>query len=184
MSQDVTVLLEKWKGGDREALNALMPLVYDQLRSMAQRYMSSENSGHTLRTTALVHEAYIKLLGGEGNFENRSHFFAVAARAMRTILIDHARGNARQKRGGELQRVEFEHALMVTPESGSRILDIDDSLRRLEAVDERKARLIELIFFGGLTYQEAAHVLQVSEATIHRDLKVARAWLYRDLAKV
>ena len=183
MGQDVTVLLEKWKGGDSEALNALMPLVYDQLRGMAQRYMSSENAGHTLRTTALVHEAYLKLLGGEGNFQNRAHFFAVAARAMRSILIDHARGSARQKRGGELQRVEFEHALLVTPDSGSRILEIDDSLRRLEAVDERKARLIELIYFGGLTYEETAEVLSVSEATVHRDLKLARAWLYRDLSQ-
>ncbi|MBL8179200.1 MAG: sigma-70 family RNA polymerase sigma factor [Bryobacterales bacterium] len=181
MDQDVTVLLEKWRGGDGEALNALMPLVYDQLRSMAQRYMASENSGHTLRTTALVHEAYLKLVGGEGNFQNRAHFFAVAARAMRSILIDHARGGGRQKRGGEYQRVDFEHALLVTPDTGSRILEIDDSLKRLEAMDERKAKLIELIYFGGLTYVETAHVLGVSEATVHRDLKMARAWLYRDL---
>jgi len=182
MGQDVTVLLEKWRGGDNEALHALMPLVYDQLRSMAQRYMAGESAGHTLRTTALVHEAYLKLAGGEGNFQNRAHFFAVAARAMRSILIDHARGGGRQKRGGDMQRVEFEHALLVTPESGSRILEIDESLKRLEAVDQRKAKLVELIYFGGLTYEETAHVLEVSEATVHRDLKMARAWLYRDLA--
>ena len=144
--------------------------------------MATENAGHTLRTTALVHEAYLKLLGGDGNFQNRAHFFAVAARAMRSILIDHARGGGRQKRGGEMQRVDFENAMLVTPDSGSRILEIDESLRRLEAVDERKARLVELIYFGGLTYEETAAVLEVSEATVHRDLKMARAWLYRDLA--
>lgn len=182
MREDVTGLLERWRDGDSGALNALMPLVYDQLRGMAQRYMAAAGSGHTLRTTALVHEAYLKLLGGDGTFENRAHFFAVAARAMRTILIDHARGHARQKRGGELQRVAFEEALIVPGDGDGRILDIDESLRRLEAVDERKARLIELIFFGGLTYEETAHVLKVSEATVHRDLKLARAWLYRDLA--
>jgi RNA polymerase sigma-70 factor, ECF subfamily len=182
MGQEVTVLLERWRGGDRDALNALMPIVYDQLRAMAQRYMATENASHTLRTTALVHEAYLKLSGGDGNFQNRAHFFAVAARAMRSILIDHARGSGRQKRGGEMQRVDFENAMLVTPDAGSRILEIEESLRRLEAVDARKARLVELIYFGGLTYEETAAVLEVSEATVHRDLKMARAWLHRDLA--
>ncbi|MBI4902151.1 MAG: sigma-70 family RNA polymerase sigma factor [Acidobacteria bacterium] len=181
MQVEVSALLEQVRAGDREALNRLMPLVYDQLRSMAARFMNSASGGETLRTTALVHEAYLRLVGGQGSFESRSHFFGVAAKAMRAVLIDHARGRSRQKRGGEFQRVDFDEGLMISTQDHGRILEIDDSLRRLEAMDPRKAQIVELLYFGGLTHEETAAVVGVSETTIQRDLKLARAWLHRDL---
>lgn len=180
MNAQLTGLLHRWREGDREALDQMMPLVYQQLRQIAERHMASVGSGHTLRTTALVHEAYLRMLGSGGAIENRAHFFAVAARAMRHVLADHARAHSREKRGGAMQRIPFEEALAVSPDGG-RILEIDSSLKRLEEVDERKARTIELLFFGGLTYKEAAEVLNISEATLHRELKMAKAWLHRDL---
>jgi RNA polymerase sigma factor (TIGR02999 family) len=180
METQLTGLLHRWRHGDRAALDQMMPLVYEQLRHIAERHMSAAGSGHTLRTTALVHEAYLKMMGSGGAIESRAHFFAVAARAMRHVLADHARAHSRGKRGGGIQRIPFEESLAVTPD-GARIVEIDESLRRLEEVDERKARTIELLFFGGLTYKEAAEVLNISEATLHRELKLAKAWLHRDL---
>jgi len=180
MEPQLTGLLVRWREGDREALDQMMPVVYQQLRQIAERHMATAGSGHTLRATALVHEAYIRMMGSGGSIENRAHFFAVAARAMRHVLADHARAHSREKRGGAMQRIPFEEALVVAPGEG-RILEIDASLRRLEQLDERKARTIELLFFGGLTYKEAATVLNISEATLHRELKMAKAWLHRDL---
>jgi RNA polymerase sigma-70 factor (ECF subfamily) len=178
----VTRLLKRLSGGEKDAFDSLMPLVYDQLRRLASRSLRAERPGHTLRATALVHEAYLRLADAGGDWQDRVHFYAVAARVMRNILVDYAKSAKRQKRGGGAVHVDFDEAVLVDPSSAPGLPDLDESLRRLEVHDPRKSRVVELLFFGGLTYEETGAALGISEATVHRELKMAKAWLYRDLA--
>jgi RNA polymerase sigma factor (TIGR02999 family) len=181
-SESVTVLLHQLSGGDRQAFDALMPLVYEQLRKLAARCMASERGGHTLPATALVHEAYLRLAGSDASWENRTHFYAVAARVMRSILVDHARTKKRNKRGGAIEHLPLDEAIAVGPEAPAGILELDDALRRLAERDPRKSHVVEMLFFGGMTYEETAAALGISPATVHRELKLAKAWLYTHLA--
>jgi len=176
----VTRLLQSWSAGDPAALDRLMPLVYDRLRSLAGRHMNAERSDHTLRTTALVHEIYLELVDANVAWQNRVHFFAIASKLMRRVLVEHARKHGRVKRGGGA-KVTLEDCMAVSPEPDPLILELDDALNRLTEVDERKARLIELTYFGGLTYDDAAEALSISPATVHRELRLAKAWLYNEL---
>jgi RNA polymerase sigma factor (TIGR02999 family) len=180
--QLVTRLLNEWGAGSKQALDQLMPLVYDQLRTLAARCLASERSDHTLRATDLVNEAYVRLVHCEPDFRNRVHFFAVAARLLRRILVDHARLHSRQKRGAGAERITLDEAVMVGPSTPEGILELDDALQRLAAQDQRKSEVVELLFFGGLTYDETAAALQISPATVHRELRLAKAWLHRELA--
>ncbi len=179
--QQVTRLLEQWRNGDENAVNELMPLLYDELRSLANRQMSGERVSHTLQATAVVNEAYLRLVGSDIPFQDRKHFFAVAARTMRRVLVDHAKGKNRQKRGSGQPKVTLEEAMILTPEPAFDLSNLDEALTRLEAQDERKAKIVELHFFGGLTYDEVAEALEISPATVHRELRLAKAWLYREL---
>jgi RNA polymerase sigma factor (TIGR02999 family) len=179
--QVVTRLLEQWGAGDKQALDQLMPLVYDQLRSLAGRCLASGGRAHTLRATALVNEAYVRLVHSDVAFHNRVHFFAVAARLLRHILVDHARSLNRQKRGAGAEKLTLDEAVLVSPETPAGILDLDEALSRLAELDKRKADVIELLFFGGLTYEEVSAALQISAATVHRELRMAKAWLHKEL---
>jgi RNA polymerase sigma factor (TIGR02999 family) len=182
-SNDVTRLLVDWRNGDEEALDRLIPLVYDELRRMAGRYMRGERGDHTLQTSALVNEAYLRLADHKNiEWQNRAHFFGVAAQAMRRVLVDYARTRNVQKRGGGAARVAFDDAVDVAEERAAELVALDDALRALAAFDERKARVVELRYFGGLTAEEAAEVLGVSLATVERDWTAARAWLIRELS--
>jgi RNA polymerase sigma factor (TIGR02999 family) len=181
--ETVTQLLQELSGGDQQALNRLVPLVYEQLRTLAARFLRSERPDHTLRATALVHEAYMHLVNADLTWQDRRHFYAVAARVMRRILVDHARAQKRQKRGGGAAQIPLDEAVLVGPDISPDVLNLDESLQRLSALDGRKAQIIELLFFGGLTYEEIAGVLDISPATVHRELKMAKAWLYRDLSQ-
>lgn len=178
----VTRLLQEWKEGNAAAADALIPLVYDELRRLAARLMSNERKGHTLAATALVNEAYMRLAGTEIEWQNRVHFFALSARLMRRILVDHAKSNGRKKRGGEVVKVALDDAAQVSGEQLDLLPDLDEALERLAAFDPRKAQMMELLYFGGLTYEEAATFLGVSVVTIHREHKLAKAWLYRELS--
>jgi RNA polymerase sigma factor (TIGR02999 family) len=180
--RQVTRLLQEWSAGKKEALDQLMPLVYDQLRVLAARCLSSERAEHTLRATALVNEAYLRLVTAELAFNDRVHFYAVAARMLRRILVDHAKSINRAKRGGGAQKLSLDEALVVGQSAPSLILDLDEALGRLAERDKRKAEIVELLFFGGLTYDEAAAMLDISPATVHRELRMAKAWLYRELS--
>jgi RNA polymerase sigma factor (TIGR02999 family) len=180
--QAVTQLLRQWSSGNKQAMDQLMPVVYDQLRRLAANCLRAERPDHTLRATALVHEAYVRLVDSDVAWEDRVHFFAVSARMLRRILVDHAKSNRRRKRGGEFQKIPLDEALLVGPQSDKGIVELDDALQRLAAQDQRKSELIELLFFGGLTYDEAAAALKISPATVHRELTLAKAWLYRELA--
>lgn len=179
--QAVTQLLRQWSSGNKQALDQLMPVVYDQLRRLASNCLRAERPDHTLRATALVHEAYVRLVDSDVAWEDRVHFFAVSARMLRRILVDHAKSNNRKKRGGEFQQIPLDEALLVGPQSDKGIVELDGALQRLAAQDQRKSELIELLFFGGLTYDEAASALKISPATVHRELTLAKAWLYREL---
>jgi RNA polymerase sigma factor (TIGR02999 family) len=180
-STPVTLLLDRWRSGDRQALDQLMPLVYDELGRLAAHYMRSERPSHTLQATALVNEAYIRLVGASVTWQNRTHFFAVAARLLRRILVDHAKGHRREKRGGGGIKVTLNEAMIAPAELPPDIVALDDALQRLAAIDARKSELIELHFFGGLTYAELAETLKISEATVHRELRLAKAWLQHEL---
>jgi RNA polymerase sigma factor (TIGR02999 family) len=177
----VTQLLHQWRGGDKKALDLLMPFVYDQLRKLASNCLRGERPDHTLRATALVHEAYARLVESDVEWQDRVHFYAVSARILRRILVDYAKARNREKRGGEFQKVPLDEAVLVGPESDKGLTDLDDALHRLAEHDQRKSDLIELLFFGGLTYDEAAAALSISPATVHRELTLAKAWLYREL---
>ena len=179
--RDVTTLLRQWRSGDELALERMVPLIYDELRAIASRLMRGERPDHTLQATALVHEAYARLVGADIAWQDRSHFFAVAARQMRRILVDHAKGRGRQKRGGGMKPVTLDGAAVIQPDPTTDVADIDEALTRLAELDGRKAQVIELHFFGGLTYEETAEVLSISPATVDRDLRFAKAWLYREL---
>jgi RNA polymerase sigma-70 factor, ECF subfamily len=181
--QEVTKLLQQWRGGNQEALDQLMPVVYDELRRVAKRCLYAERPGHTLRATALVHEAYIRLLDADISWQDRAHFYAVAARVLRRILVEYARAHGRQKRGGGEEAIPLDEAMVVGPQAASTVLDLDEALERLAAVDARKSEIIQLLFFGGLTYEETAAALDISPATVHRELKLAKAWLHRELAE-
>lgn len=180
--KSITQLLIRWRSGDGSALGELTPLVYDQLRRLADRYMRGEHAGHTLQATALVHEAYVRMVDMEVSWEDRAHFFALSARMMRRILVDHAKTLRRAKRGGGAIKVSLDESLLVDSDSVSGLVDLDDALTGLAAFDERKARIVELQYFGGLTYDETAEALGVSAATVDRELRLAKAWLYRELS--
>src|ERR1700733_942114 len=181
--QLVTRLLKQWGGGNKEALDELMPVIYQQLRRLAAICLRSEGTNHTLRATALVHEAYLRLVDADVAWQDRVHFFAVSARLLRRILVDHAKANHRQKRGGGAEMVEFDEAVLVGPQTSGGIVQLDMALQRLAALDQRKSEIIELLCFGGLTYDEAAAALKISPATVHRELKMAKAWLHRELTQ-
>jgi len=181
--QLVTQLLQQWGGGNKQALEQLMPLVYDQLRKLASNCLRSERPDHTLRATALVHEAYLRLVDADVKWQDRVHFYAVSARILRRILVDHAKSRKRQKRGGEFQQVTFEEAVVVGPETDRGIVELDEALQRLALQDQRKSELVELLFFGGLTYDEAAAALNISATTVHRELTLAKAWLQLELSR-
>ena len=178
--QEVTQLLADWGKGDRSALDKLFPLVHSELRRIAQRQMSQERPGHTLQATALVNEAYLKLAGQqEFDWQNRAHFFAVCAQVMRHILIDHARAHARDKRGGGAVKVSLNDALVVAEDQNAHFIALDEALRVLERLDPQKGKIVELRYFGGLSIDEAAEVMNVSPRTVRREWQRAKAWLYR-----
>ncbi|HEY7129016.1 MAG TPA: sigma-70 family RNA polymerase sigma factor [Nitrospira sp.] len=181
---DVTGLLQAWGRGDDTALQELVPLVYDQLHAAARRYMAAERPGHTLQTTALIHETYLRLVSvRQVKWQNRAHFFAICAQLMRRILVDFARSRGYRKRGGDATVVDFDEALVVSSEPDVNLVALDDALRRLAEVDERKSRVVELRFFGGLSVNETAAVMRVSVDTVMRDWKLAKAWLLRELSE-
>jgi RNA polymerase sigma factor (TIGR02999 family) len=182
--QDVTKLLNAWSQGDREALDRLMPLVYDELRKLAQHYLQSERPGSTLQSTALVHEAYLRLVKHEPmDLQGRSHFFGIAARLIRQVLVDHARKRGAAKRGSGELRLAFNESMGVTTAGDVDLRLLDDALTSLAHLDERQGRLVELRFFAGLSVEETALVMGVSERTIKREWASARAWLFRELAR-
>ena len=179
--EDVTVLLTALTKGNQEAASRLIPLVYNELRRLASRYMRRERSDHTLQATALVHEAYLKLVEQQVDWQGRAHFFGVAAQMMRRILIDHARGHLRDKRGGGERPVPLDEALVFSPEQSSELVRLDQSLERLAKLDPRQSKIVELRFFGGLTVEQTAEILGISAKTVKRDWSVAKAWLHGDL---
>jgi len=183
-TQSVTDLLQAWASGDQAALDELLPLVYDDLRRQARRYMRAQPAGHTLQTTALVHEAYLRLVGQSSvEWKGRAHFFGVASKAMRSILVDHARARNAAKRGGSARAITLDDAGGIAgPQASVDVLALDEALGRLAELDARKSRLVELRYFGGLGIDEAAAVLGVSPATVKREWTTARAWLRRELS--
>ena len=181
-AQQLAQLLQSWSQGDQDALDKLVPLVYDDLRRVAHRHMAGEQPGHTLQTTALVNETYLRLAGSaQATREERIHFFAACSRAMRQILVDWARSRQALKRGGEALHLELEEALMVVDEPGADLVAIDQALTALAAIDPRKSQVVELRFFGGLSVPETAEVLRVSVETVQRDWRLAKSWLRREL---
>jgi RNA polymerase sigma factor (TIGR02999 family) len=180
--ETVTGLLARWSSGDREALDQLMPLVYNELRRIASNHLRHERAGHTLQTSAVVHEAYMKLVDQpNAHWRDRGHFYAVASQMIRRILVDHARGHNRLKRGAGAAPVDLDAALYIAPEKGRELIALDDALDALAQFDQQQCRVVELRFFGGLTVEEAADVLAISRATVNRDWMTARAWLMREL---
>ncbi|HXF14620.1 MAG TPA: sigma-70 family RNA polymerase sigma factor [Terriglobales bacterium] len=181
-AEEVSTLLQAWSNGDQVALEKLTPIVYDELRRLARHYLKGERSALTLQTTALVNEAYLRLVNYKKmRFENRAHFFAVSAQLMRRILVDHAR-KRNLKRGGGIQHVTMEETCVIGAGRGPDLLALDEAMRDLARFDERKARVVELRFFGGLSVEETAEVLKVSAVTVMRDWSTARAWLYREMS--
>lgn len=181
---EVTGLLRAWGQGDEAALQKLVPLVYDQLHMAARRYMAGEHPGHTLQTTALIHETYLRLVSvRQVKWQDRAHFLAICAQLMRRILVDFARSHGYQKRGADATYVDFDEALVVSSHPGANLVALDDALRRLAEVDERKSRVVELRFFGGLSVKETAEVMKVSVDTVMRDWKLAKVWLLRELSE-
>jgi RNA polymerase sigma factor (TIGR02999 family) len=182
-NSNVTQLLVDWRNGNQNALNQLMPLVYDELRGLAKRYLRRENSCHTLQTNALVNEAYLRLVNQQGvEWQNRAHFFAIAAQVMRHLLVDHARSKQYAKRGGGAQQITLGEGVAIAPEHSVDLLALHEALERLAAVDARKSKIVELHYFGGLTSEETAEVLGVSEITVKREWLKAKAWLFRELS--
>ena len=182
-NHEVTQLLKAWSRGDEQALERLTPMVYRQLHHIAQRYMWGERSGHTLQTTALVNEAYLRLVDcGQVNWQDRAHFFAVSAQLMRRILIDFARARGYVKRGGAVPHISLDEVPSVCNEPDVNLVALDDALNALSAVDERKSKVVELRFFGGLSVEETADVLRISSDTVIRDWRLAKIWLLRELS--
>ena len=183
-SHEVTQLLIEWSNGDKAALDKLMPLIYEELRRLAHHYMRRERPGHTLQTTALVDEAYVRLVNRQRvHWQNRAHFFAIAAHLMRTILVDHARSHAYAKRGGGARKVPLDEAMVISQERAAEVVALDDALEQLTRIDPRQSRIVEMRFFAGLTIEETAEVLSLSPATIKREWSTAKAWLYHELSK-
>jgi RNA polymerase sigma factor (TIGR02999 family) len=183
-SKQITELLVAWGDGDQAALEALAPLVYEELRRLAHHYMGGERSGHILQTSALVNEAYVRLIDWKNvRWQNRAHFFGVSAQLMRRILVDYARSRGYQKRGGGIDALALDEAAPVSKERGADLVALDEALIALAELDPRQSSVVELRFFGGLSNEEAAEVLGVSTATVRRDWGFARAWLYRELSK-
>jgi RNA polymerase sigma factor (TIGR02999 family) len=179
---NVTQLLQAWGSGDREAIDKLFPAVYEELRRQARRHLRAERANHTLQATALVNEAYIKLVDQrQAQWQNRAHFFGIAAQAMRRILVDHARGRRAAKRGGSAVQVSLEVAQDVAEASNVDLMDLDQALTRLSALDPQQARIVELRYFSGMSIEETAGALGISPATVKRDWSMARAWLRREL---
>ncbi len=179
---EITQLLAEWSNGNQTALDKLYPLVYDELHKMARRYMNRERKGHSLQTTALINEAYVRLVDQKHvHWANRAHFFAISAQIMRRILIDHARHHAYAKRGGGAQQVSLDEVAVVAVERASSLLSLDEALSRLAEMDSRRSQVVELRYFGGLNNEEIAGVLKISENTVTRDWNMARAWLYQEL---
>ncbi len=182
-STPITELLVRWNDGEDAALELLLPVVYDDLRRIARRAMRGQNSGHTFQTTDLIHEAYLKLAEGQrAEWQNRAHFFAVAARAMRHILVDYARSKQSVKRGGEARRVTLDETLTVSPDISGEIVQLNLLLEQLARIDPRKASIVEMKFFGGMTTEEIAEALNLSPKTIKRDWRFARSWLQRGMS--
>lgn len=182
--QELTQLLVAWSNGEKDALDQLIPLVYSELHRLAHRHMARENRGHPLQSTALVHEAYQRLVNlKDVNWQNRAHFFAVSAQVMRRILVDYARSRRYSKRGGEWRHVPLNEAVAVFPNRRTDIVALDDALRTLADIDPRKARVVEMRFFGGLSVNETAEVLDVSPETVLRDWRLAKVWLLRELSE-
>jgi len=180
-AEDISTLLRAWSDGDQSALEQLTPVVYDELHRLARRYMKGERSGHSLQTTALVNEAYMRLVDYERmQWQNRAHFFAVSAQLMRRILVEHARRH-NLKRGGGVQHVSLDEAAMVHGDPDADLVTLDDAMNGLARIDARKVQVVEMRFFGGLSVEETAEVLKVSPVTVKRDWRAARAWLYREL---
>jgi RNA polymerase sigma factor (TIGR02999 family) len=180
--EDVTQLLLAWGNGNQDALEKLMPLVYEELRRLAHHYMRRERPGHTLQTTALVNEVYFRLVDQKHvHLQNRAHFFAISAQLMRRILVDHARSHQSAKRGGGAHQVSLDEGALLAQEQAADLIALDDALLRLEALDQRKSRIVELRFFGGLSVDETAAALKTSPRTVMREWSMAKAWLYRTI---
>jgi RNA polymerase sigma-70 factor (ECF subfamily) len=180
---EITQLLAEWSNGNQTALDKLYPLVYDELHKMANRYMKRERKDHTLQTTALINEAYVRMVAQKNvHWENRAHFFAISAQIMRRILIDHARRHHYAKRGGGAQKVSLDETAVVASDPASDMLLLDEALNRLAEMDPRRGQVVELRYFGGLNNEEIADVLKISENTVTRDWNMARAWLYQELS--
>jgi RNA polymerase sigma-70 factor, ECF subfamily len=181
--KDVTVLLKAWTAGDEGALEQLTPLIYGELHRLARTYMARERSSPTLETGAILNEAFLRLVHWKtARWENRSHFYGLAAQIMRRVLVDHARSRGYRKRGGGIRPVELDEAVVMSPERSPDLLALDDALDRLAGVDERKSKVVELRFFGGLSVEETAEVLKVSPFTVARDWTLAKAWLHREIS--
>ena len=182
--KEITQLLLAWSHGEQAALDQLIPLVHDELRRIAKRYMRREQPGQTMQTTALVDEAYLRLIDSSRvHWQNRAHFFAIAAQLMRRILVDFARSRHNLKRGGRAEQVSLDEALVISPERGADIVALDDALKALASLDARQSQVVELRFFGGLSINETAEALKVSEGTVRRDWSLAKAWLHRELSR-
>ena len=180
---EITQLLDKWSSGNQSALDELYPLVYDELHRLASRYMSRERKGHTLQTTALINEAYVRLVDQRNvHWANRSHFFAISAQIMRRILIDHARSHAYAKRGGGQQKVSLDETATLQVARAAALISLDEALLSLAVIDKRRSQVVELRYFGGLSNEEIAQALGISPNTVTRDWNMARAWLYQQLA--
>ena len=181
-TEEITQLLLAWGKGDEGAFDRLMPLVYDEMRKIARRYMSRQRPDHTLQATALVNEAYLRLIdSSKVQWQNRAHFYAISAQLMRRILVDFARARTNQKRGGGAQKVVLDEALTITSEPGADLIALDDALNELAKLDRRQSQIVELRYFGGLSEDETAEILDISARTVRRDWSLARAWLYRQL---
>jgi RNA polymerase sigma factor (TIGR02999 family) len=178
---DITGLLHAWRQGDNTAADRLAPMIYDHLHRLANRILGGEFEPRTLQTTDLVHEAYLKLTEAHADPEDRVHFFALAARVMRHILVDHARKRRRAKRGGSRPHLSLDETPVISPQPDAQVLELDEILKRLAQQDQRKSQIVELLYFGGMNHDEAASFLKISRATLQRDLKLAKAWIYREL---
>lgn len=184
MVQDITLILEDWRNGDETAADRLFPLVYDELKRRARNYLNHERHNHTLQPTALVHEAYLRMIDlNRIKWEDRKHFYALSATTMRRVLVDHARENSADKRGGNLQRVTFENLQISADEKAFDLLGLNDALNKLSEIDSRKVQIVEMIYFAGMSQKEISEVLEISEKTVHRDWNFAKLWLFRELSR-
>jgi RNA polymerase sigma factor (TIGR02999 family) len=179
--RDITLLLRELKQGGRDAFDQVLTLIYEELRGLADQHLKRERASHTLQPTALVHEAFLRMVGQDAGFESRLQFLRVASTMMRRVLVDHARSHGRRKRGGDAHRVELTESVAAEPEASVDLIELDDALKKLEALDPRKVRIIELRYFAGMTIEETARLLEISPATISRDWDVARLWLLREI---